>query len=121
MTIGSILRPFGIFYGYLVYPPRFGLLYQEKSGNPHRKASVSVTGCAGLGEKSPFGKSMIPNVQNKIMTFVHKSDTLCQILGNLRIKVLDLIFTPHFSYGNISARDAFYRLQSCVRIIQQIY
>jgi hypothetical protein len=26
-----ILRPFGIFYGYLT---RFGMLYQEKSGNP---------------------------------------------------------------------------------------
>jgi hypothetical protein len=37
----SILRQFdilcghfGIFYGYLVYFSRFGMLYQEKSGNP---------------------------------------------------------------------------------------
>jgi hypothetical protein len=38
----SILRPFGvhilwpfsIFHGYLVYFSRFGMLYQEKSGNP---------------------------------------------------------------------------------------
>jgi hypothetical protein len=34
MGIWSILLPFGIFYGYLVYFPRFGMLYQEKSGNP---------------------------------------------------------------------------------------
>jgi hypothetical protein len=33
----GILRPFGIFYGYLVYFPRFGMLYQEKSGNPVRR------------------------------------------------------------------------------------
>jgi hypothetical protein len=41
MTIGSILRPleiflrpFGIFCGNLVHFPRFGILDQEKSGNP---------------------------------------------------------------------------------------
>jgi hypothetical protein len=41
MTILSILRPLEIFYGHLVYnvviwyiSPRFGKLYQEKSGNP---------------------------------------------------------------------------------------
>jgi hypothetical protein len=41
MTIWSILLPLEIFYGHLVYFvviwyifPRFGILYQEKSGNP---------------------------------------------------------------------------------------
>jgi hypothetical protein len=41
MTIWSILRPLDIFYGHSVYLvviwyifPRFGILYQEKSGNP---------------------------------------------------------------------------------------
>jgi hypothetical protein len=41
MTIWSILRPFGIVCGHLAYVmviwyvfPRFGMLYQEKSGNP---------------------------------------------------------------------------------------
>jgi hypothetical protein len=41
MTIWSILRPFEISFGHLVYfvviwyiSPRFGILYQEKSGNP---------------------------------------------------------------------------------------
>jgi hypothetical protein len=41
MTLWSILRPFGIFYRYFVHFvadlyifPRFGLLYQEKYGNP---------------------------------------------------------------------------------------
>jgi hypothetical protein len=29
-----ILWPFGIFNGYLVYFPRFGMMYIEKSGNP---------------------------------------------------------------------------------------
>jgi hypothetical protein len=33
-AIGNILWPFGIFCGHLVYFPRFGILYQEKSGNP---------------------------------------------------------------------------------------
>jgi hypothetical protein len=28
------LWPFCIFYGYLVYFSRLGMLYQEKSGNP---------------------------------------------------------------------------------------
>jgi hypothetical protein len=34
MASWHILRLFGIFYGYLVCSPRFGKLYQEKSGNP---------------------------------------------------------------------------------------
>jgi hypothetical protein len=29
-----VLHPLGIFCGYLVYFPRVGKLYQEKSGNP---------------------------------------------------------------------------------------
>jgi hypothetical protein len=32
MTIWSILWPVGIFCAHLVYFPRFGILYQEKSG-----------------------------------------------------------------------------------------
>jgi hypothetical protein len=32
-AIWYIVWPFGIFYGYLVYFSRFGMLYQEKSGN----------------------------------------------------------------------------------------
>jgi hypothetical protein len=47
MTIWSILRPLEIFYGYLIYFvviwyifPRFGILDQEKSGNPDRFAVV---------------------------------------------------------------------------------
>jgi hypothetical protein len=44
MTIWSILRPLDIFYGHLVYFvviwyifPRFGILDEEKSGNPAPK------------------------------------------------------------------------------------
>jgi hypothetical protein len=33
-AIGNILWPFGIFCGHLVYFSRFGMLCQEKSGNP---------------------------------------------------------------------------------------
>jgi hypothetical protein len=33
-AIANILWPFGIFCGNLVYFPRFGILDQEKSGNP---------------------------------------------------------------------------------------
>jgi hypothetical protein len=54
IDIGSILRPFYTFYDHLVYFvgmwyifPRFGILYQEKSGNPvdeeeKRRGSCSV-------------------------------------------------------------------------------
>jgi hypothetical protein len=34
MDIWSILRSIGIFCGNLVYFSHFGMLYQEKSGNP---------------------------------------------------------------------------------------
>jgi hypothetical protein len=47
MTIRSILRPLEIFYGHLVYFvviwyifPRFGILDQEKYGNPDPKLHV---------------------------------------------------------------------------------
>jgi hypothetical protein len=36
-AIGNILGPFGIFCGHLV---SFGMLYQEKSGNPGRKTNA---------------------------------------------------------------------------------
>jgi hypothetical protein len=42
------MENFGIFYDHLVYfvviwyiSPRFGILYQEKSGNPGRRVSTS--------------------------------------------------------------------------------
>jgi hypothetical protein len=34
VAIWYILWPFSIFYFYLVHFSRFGMLYQEKSGNP---------------------------------------------------------------------------------------
>jgi hypothetical protein len=34
MSIWSIFRPFGTFSPVLVHFTRFGVLYQEKSGNP---------------------------------------------------------------------------------------
>jgi hypothetical protein len=34
MAIWDILWPFGIFYGHLVHFFGFGIMYQEKSGNP---------------------------------------------------------------------------------------
>jgi hypothetical protein len=40
-AIGNILRPFGLFCGHLVYFPRFGMLYHEKSGNPDRNSAFS--------------------------------------------------------------------------------
>jgi hypothetical protein len=39
MEIWSILWTFGIFCGNLVYIYRFGMLYQEKSGNPAHRAT----------------------------------------------------------------------------------
>jgi hypothetical protein len=50
MTIGSILRPLEVIYGHSVYFvdiwfifPRFGILYQEKSGNPAQATYASAT------------------------------------------------------------------------------
>jgi hypothetical protein len=43
MDTWSNLRPLGLFcgfYGHLVYFSRFGMLYEEKSGNPARKVKV---------------------------------------------------------------------------------
>jgi hypothetical protein len=40
MAFWSILRPFGIFYGL-----RFGMLYQEKSGNPVRDVTEFAKIC----------------------------------------------------------------------------
>jgi hypothetical protein len=40
--IWYILLLFGIFYGYLLYFSQFGVLYQEKSGNPGLDASKSL-------------------------------------------------------------------------------
>jgi hypothetical protein len=37
VVIWYILWLFGIFYGYLVHFSSFGMLYQEKSGNPAMK------------------------------------------------------------------------------------
>jgi hypothetical protein len=52
MAIWYILRPFGIFYDHLVYFvvnwcifPRFGMLSQEKPGNP----ALHTYACAILG------------------------------------------------------------------------
>jgi hypothetical protein len=39
MTIWSIVRPFGIFCGIWCIFPRFGILDQEKSGNPDARAT----------------------------------------------------------------------------------
>jgi hypothetical protein len=43
MVIWYILWTFGIFCGNLVYFPRFGILYQEKSVNPApRRISITM-------------------------------------------------------------------------------
>jgi hypothetical protein len=41
-AIGNILWPFGIFCGHLVLSPCFGILYQEKSGNPVSESCLRV-------------------------------------------------------------------------------
>jgi hypothetical protein len=49
MTIWSILRQLKIFYDHLIYfavipyiSPRFGILYQEKSGNPGSRTIAAI-------------------------------------------------------------------------------
>jgi hypothetical protein len=53
-----ILLPFGIFSGYLVYFHHFGMLYQNKSGNPGPKQGIRRTefSVTRLGEFSPIGR-----------------------------------------------------------------
>jgi hypothetical protein len=41
-AIENMLWSFGIFCGHLVHFPRFGILYQEKSGNPVWRCGVVV-------------------------------------------------------------------------------
>jgi hypothetical protein len=60
MTIWSILRPLEICYGHLVYFvviwyifPHFGILYQEKSGNPDRQVNVADGAEDRAGESAP--------------------------------------------------------------------
>jgi hypothetical protein len=43
MAIWSISWVFHIFYGHLVYFHRFGILYQDKSGNPALKFGTATT------------------------------------------------------------------------------
>jgi hypothetical protein len=43
-----ILWSFGIFCGHLVYLPRFGMLYQEKSGNPDSNPSCYLHSVAKM-------------------------------------------------------------------------
>jgi hypothetical protein len=43
--IWYILWPFGIFYGYVVYFSRFGVLYQEQSGNTMYVATDEISVC----------------------------------------------------------------------------
>jgi hypothetical protein len=52
LPIWYILRSFGIFVAMLVYFSQFGLLYQEKSGNPGRKIikRKCVRICSSKGE-----------------------------------------------------------------------
>jgi hypothetical protein len=44
VVIWYILRPTGIFCGLLLQFPRFGKLYQEKSGNPGRESRMLFLG-----------------------------------------------------------------------------
>jgi hypothetical protein len=60
MSTWSILQPlkifydpFGIFSGHLVYFPRFGMLYREKSGNPGHASNF-------LGQADVFQSVIIP-------------------------------------------------------------
>jgi hypothetical protein len=59
MTISFILRPLEIFHGLLVYLvvigynfPRFGILDQEKSGNPAEQANEASSIDSGLKKKA---------------------------------------------------------------------
>jgi hypothetical protein len=59
-----ILCPFGIFYGYLVYFFRFGMLHEYKSGSPGSFfRSIEMKGYDEHNVRHP-GWSLAPNVQD---------------------------------------------------------
>jgi hypothetical protein len=56
------LRPFGIFYCHLVYFSRFGILHQEKSGNPIADLKAfKVTDCLLIKTTSVPSASILMN------------------------------------------------------------
>jgi hypothetical protein len=66
MTLLSILRPLEIFYGHLVYFvviwyifPRFGILDQQKSGNPGPDPRYVVRGPSSGEELIPCASAML--------------------------------------------------------------
>jgi hypothetical protein len=68
MAIGNILQPFGIFCGPLVYLPRFGMLYHEKSGNPAKVLAPISRQHQGFGANlaaaSRFWRQSRGSIQN---------------------------------------------------------
>jgi hypothetical protein len=64
-----ILWPFDIFHTYLVYFSRFGMLYQEKSGNPALPKMASPTFFSEGGRHQSFaGKKYIGQSISEILT-----------------------------------------------------
>jgi hypothetical protein len=78
LQLRYILRPFSVFYGHLVYFFSFGMLYQEKSGNPAEgdffKTLIEVRGCIfpewGEGETlmDLFGTCASPGANTAIVS-----------------------------------------------------
>jgi hypothetical protein len=80
-AIGNILWPLGIYYGHLVYFmviwyifPRFGILYQEKSGNP-----AARIGWVAAQEKKPSNNFL---AQKKFSSFFFASDKKNQSISS---------------------------------------
>jgi hypothetical protein len=67
MDIQSISQQFDIFYGHLAHFvvmwyifPRFGMLYQEESGNPAFKRKKMPSHCRTVQDGTIFGAGILP-------------------------------------------------------------
>jgi hypothetical protein len=72
MANQSIFPPLGIFYGHLVYFPRFGLSHQEKYGNPAPKRMFYVK-VAGAEERTQELICFLFMFKNRISLWLNDS------------------------------------------------
>jgi hypothetical protein len=95
-AIGNILWPFGIVSGDLVCFPRFGILHQEKSGNPGPAAEESPATFKSASKT--LVSYYAPGTPKK--PFIH-----CSRLGVIVLHLKAYLYEQRFSCRSVS-RDA---------------
>jgi hypothetical protein len=64
MAIGNTLWPIGIFCGHLVYFPCFGMLYEEKSGNPETVPKICVKSLPRNRQESHLSEASLEDISS---------------------------------------------------------